>query len=430
MRGSCLILGDVPENTEIGIDMKFWRVGQNFKGIKDIPVGFHYVYFSAVNADHISGQRVGFAAWFTEAGFTAKKWQPQEEDFIDVNLSTEDCQRLEDNYDEVSVYLGPYPSESHRDWVALTNLVSPLTVTRLLPSCGRVFSCTQFLSQPSSSQQRLAAKADRPDPSTVSSPEDLLPKLEVIPGTELQFTDLPKVPLFPPNSSPMEITANSLDRTFTLETVISALSRPESDQNVPNSAKTLSSGERELLAELQFCYVTFLLNHVMDGWYQWRRIVQLLANCERAITLRPQFYTSLITVLYHQLANAAGSDGDSAKSGEQSVECGASPAELADLFFSEATSSAGGPVEPAFLPSVLRSLLRNIMAATSSDDGNSAELADLRQRAEGFACSLNRRFGWGFNLESLKHESEKSELLVDDVDWDGDEAPVVVETNE
>lgn len=39
-----LLLFDVPENTEIGIDLKFWRVGKLFKGIKDIPLGFHYLY--------------------------------------------------------------------------------------------------------------------------------------------------------------------------------------------------------------------------------------------------------------------------------------------------------------------------------------------------------------------------------------------------
>ncbi|RTG88981.1 uncharacterized protein DC041_0006488 [Schistosoma bovis] len=45
MKDCQLILHDVPENTELGIDLKFWRVGKHFKGIKDIPLGVHFVYY-------------------------------------------------------------------------------------------------------------------------------------------------------------------------------------------------------------------------------------------------------------------------------------------------------------------------------------------------------------------------------------------------
>ena len=43
--GAFVILLDVPPGTEIGVDMQTWRSGPEFKGIKMIPSGLHFVYW-------------------------------------------------------------------------------------------------------------------------------------------------------------------------------------------------------------------------------------------------------------------------------------------------------------------------------------------------------------------------------------------------
>ena len=43
--GAFLVLLDVPQNTEIGIDYNSWQSGPKFMGIKMIPPGIHYVYY-------------------------------------------------------------------------------------------------------------------------------------------------------------------------------------------------------------------------------------------------------------------------------------------------------------------------------------------------------------------------------------------------
>jgi len=43
--GAVLILLDVPYGTEIGINMNSWQAAENFKGIKMIPPGLHFIYF-------------------------------------------------------------------------------------------------------------------------------------------------------------------------------------------------------------------------------------------------------------------------------------------------------------------------------------------------------------------------------------------------
>ena len=47
--GANVILLNVPPGTEIGIDMQSWRTGPEFKGIKMIPSGLHFIYFRFVH---------------------------------------------------------------------------------------------------------------------------------------------------------------------------------------------------------------------------------------------------------------------------------------------------------------------------------------------------------------------------------------------
>lgn len=45
VEGAALIVLNVPNNTEFGIDLKSWNTGDDFKGVKMIPPGFHYVHY-------------------------------------------------------------------------------------------------------------------------------------------------------------------------------------------------------------------------------------------------------------------------------------------------------------------------------------------------------------------------------------------------
>ena len=45
LHGATLLILDVPEGTEFGIDYNSWTVGPKFKGVKMIPPGFHFVFY-------------------------------------------------------------------------------------------------------------------------------------------------------------------------------------------------------------------------------------------------------------------------------------------------------------------------------------------------------------------------------------------------
>ena len=46
--GGFLIIKDFPEGAEFGIDMHSWNTGSKFWGVKMIPAGLHFIYYSPV----------------------------------------------------------------------------------------------------------------------------------------------------------------------------------------------------------------------------------------------------------------------------------------------------------------------------------------------------------------------------------------------
>lgn len=58
-QGGIIVALDVPKGTQFGIDYHSWSVGPNFKGVKMIPPGFHFVYYSAVDSSAVGANRTG-----------------------------------------------------------------------------------------------------------------------------------------------------------------------------------------------------------------------------------------------------------------------------------------------------------------------------------------------------------------------------------
>ena len=92
--GASLILLDVPEGTEIGIDYNSWEVGPHFKGIKMIPAGLHFLFYSALSKTHREkAPRTGMFNFFKSRDIVVKRWSPATEDFVDEKLDEEGTER-------------------------------------------------------------------------------------------------------------------------------------------------------------------------------------------------------------------------------------------------------------------------------------------------------------------------------------------------
>ena len=58
---------------------------------------------------------------------------------------------------------------------------------------------------------------------------------------------------------------------------------------------------QEILAELQFSFVCFLVGQHYDSFEQWKKLLIMLCTCEDAILEHSQLYMNLISELYFQV---------------------------------------------------------------------------------------------------------------------------------
>lgn len=91
--GATLIVLDVPEGTEFGIDYFSWKVGPRFKGVKMVPPGLHFIHYSAVAGGGESAARTGLFLFTKCQDIFVMKWDPSSEDVIQVVCNEEELTR-------------------------------------------------------------------------------------------------------------------------------------------------------------------------------------------------------------------------------------------------------------------------------------------------------------------------------------------------
>ncbi len=124
--------------------------------------------------------------------------------------------------------------------------------------------------------------------------------------------------------------------------------------------------ELNVLCELQLAFVCFLIGQVYDAFEQWKSLVSLLCNCDRAVVRRASFFTEFLSVLYFQLK------------------------EMPEDFFIDIISKDN------FLTVNLHNLFDNINDATQASD---SELSKLKEKSEKFKNYLSQRFAIDFEQE-------------------------------
>ena len=116
--GAAIVLLDVPPGTEVGIDMNSWNVGENFMGIKMIPPGIHFVYYSSVNVAQKSvAPRTGFFYNFNREEVLVRKWSKDTEEIVDT-VSSDDKDRIKADMKNIDRCLGVFPYQSWKKWIS------------------------------------------------------------------------------------------------------------------------------------------------------------------------------------------------------------------------------------------------------------------------------------------------------------------------
>lgn len=349
--GATLVLLGVPRGTELGIDCKTWQVGPKFRGVKMIPPGLHFLHYSSVNSPSCGneiGPKTGRFLALKPKDILLAKWDAKEEDLdFSPSKNEDEVCKIRANLQELDPYLGPYPYDVMRKWVSLTDRLNEEVATKLQPLSGRICAYSDVVPELQLTHTKDRAEQPRNDTACQSMKEglDRLPKMKHREGTELRFSVIPEK-TYPPGATPAEITQCSLDLSYALETVLEKY----------HQAQPLN-----LLGELQFAFVCFLIGNVYEGFEHWKSLLALLCRSEKAMRNHKDLYLGLIAVLYHQLG------------------------EIPPDFFVDIVSQNN------FLTSTLQDFFQ--FASGPGVDST------LRKRAEKFKTHLTKKFRWDFDAD-------------------------------
>jgi A1 cistron-splicing factor AAR2 len=136
--GGIVLMLNSPSNLEFGIDCQSWKCGPKFKGIKFIPPGIHFIYYS-VYTNQMSF-RSGFWKEFKGGDLVISNWDAETEDFVEVT-DQDQILRYKANIREFDSGLGFYPLkpaegsiDTYQKWKQLTQYISPRLLDQLLPN--------------------------------------------------------------------------------------------------------------------------------------------------------------------------------------------------------------------------------------------------------------------------------------------------------
>lgn len=250
---------------------------------------------------------------------------------------------FQSNLKELDRFLGPFPYDSWKKWVSLTNKISKTTISRLEPTLdGKIRAVSEFIPQ---GKRR-------------ENPQEL-PELKAKPGTNIAYTSVP-TERFPENSTPEEITKHSMDESHRLELYLKAFEKLYEDKVSTSMARI--DLETEALAELQFAFVCFLIGRNYDSFEHWKCLLSLFCGCDEALNKRPSFFLALMADLHFQVR------------------------EVPDDFFVDIVAGNN----------FLVVALTRFFEAVKSNEAVSKE---LKSRAEKFQKNLTKKFNWDFDLE-------------------------------
>ncbi|XP_057184296.1 protein AAR2 homolog [Triplophysa rosa] len=348
--GATLVLLGVPEGIELGLDYKTWTLGPRFRGVKMIPPGLHFLHYCSANTESTCGEigpRRGLFLSLKPQEVIIAHWNKNNDD-LDFSQNAEEVERTRDNLQELDTYLGPYPYDTLRKWVSLTDRLSQELASALQPLSGRVsFSDMVPELQLTHTKDRAEYNLPRNDRECQSMKEglDRLPRMKQREGTELRFSHIPRQ-VYPPGATPAQITKYSMDLSYTLNCVLDSHYRYQ---------------PLNLLGELQFAFVCFLIGNVYEAFEHWKTLLSLLCRSEEAIKEKKDLYLGLISVLYHQLG------------------------EIPPDFFVDIVSQCN------FLTSTLQDFFQFVRSPGVD--------STLRKKAEKFQAHLTKKFRWDFDAD-------------------------------
>lgn len=104
-----------------------------FKGVKLIPPGAHYIYYSLKDEEYAA--RMGFFIYIAKKqDVVVRRWDEEKQEFIRLPESEEVSYAEGVRNMDFDKNLGAYPMENHSQWLGLSNLITKEVLETLEPN--------------------------------------------------------------------------------------------------------------------------------------------------------------------------------------------------------------------------------------------------------------------------------------------------------
>lgn len=453
-----LLLPQLPPKTLVGVDLITFTSTANFHGIRDLPSGWHFLYTGTTESFSL---RCG--AWFyvgdtSTAGEGSDdtalvvapaqnpgpeihiwKWDPRNESLVslksDSDSDRQEAMRYKANLGAVWQSGGLFRYRSRvtpsmlsnksgegrteaaqmqddeeaeengrRDWRQLTDRISPRLLSRIMGEPEvEVDGHPRWTMTSASTANRdadhipgLGQPADRPEAS-----EGMGAKQE----REFGFLPIDLKRTWREGAIGRERTEAAQDRSWALSDLILRYSSSVSGEITVDE----QTGESQILGELQFTFLMVLTMMNFSCLQQWKRLLELILTCRRAIVDRETFMSEVVRLLLRQLQRCDDVEGG--------------------LF--EIDGDEGG----AFLRNLLMKLRRSVDEVVVAGAGSR-----VKAELEKLEAWVKEEYDWELKRESIVRrgmlqleDGEEVEMEMDDNDEDeetGEYAPVIVDLGE
>ncbi|ETN42628.1 uncharacterized protein HMPREF1541_01785 [Cyphellophora europaea CBS 101466] len=395
---STLLFLDLPPGTFIGIDLLSFNSSPNFHGVIEVPIGIHFIYTGTDASVSIrNGRWLNIESSSTTHTF---QWNAEDESLSLITPDSPTAQHALSTMPSLPAHglitypaleaatsnlqagdtstgaISPIPASS---WTSLVSHISSSTIARITPTG----TLTSISSAPADSE------ADSIPGLTRSEALSALPS-----STNLNLLPIDLKRTWAEGDVGVVRTERARDRSWYLHRLLGDLTE--------GYERHISA--REVLGELQFCYVMVM---VLANWScleGWKRIISVVFTCRIALREAQGWFVEVVRVLKFQLERA------------EDVEGGV---------FELREEGASG-----WLKVLLKRFRENV--EDSLDPGSK-----LEQELQSLEEVMRERYGWEVEKTVLKRgmvQLEDGEMLevsltgADEDEEKGDWAPVVVET--
>ncbi|XP_020812893.1 protein AAR2 homolog [Drosophila serrata] len=287
--GAVLAVAGVPEGTDFGIDLCAYTIGPDFRGVKMIPPGVHYVWCASRGPYGDAAPRVGFVHFFHANEIVVREWDNELEELRPRRIAAPELERerIRKNLAQLERVLAPYDYRYVAQWKDLTGSVTESCVERCRPAEGTIRTNIELQSCPDAERPRGGSSASCTGRRNTAArflldESELLPDLKPVEGTAPRFSKVPS--RVPQNALPADVSRHAMDCIAAVDEMLGSF---DSDDG--------------LIEELQLAYAFFLVGYSVESLAHWRKLLGLLSHSETAVNRHKLTYMKYSEVLAHQL---------------------------------------------------------------------------------------------------------------------------------